>query len=43
MNKKEPELLAAFNEVLAEMLEVGEDGKSEMDKLILKYMGLINE
>ena len=43
VNKQCPELLDAFNEVLAEMLEVGEDGKSEIDKLILKYMGLTNE
>ena len=43
VNKQTPELLAAFNEVLTEMLVVGEDGKSEMDKLILKYMGLIDE
>ena len=28
------------NDVLEEMLEVGDDGKSEMDKLIIKYMGL---
>lgn len=43
VNKQQPELLNTFNEVLAEMLEVGEDGKSEIDKLILKYMGLTNE
>ena len=43
VNKQRPELLAAFNEVLAEMLEIGEDGKSEIDKLILKYMGLTEE
>ena len=43
VNKQRPELLNAFNEVLAEMLVPGEDGKSEMDKLILKYMGLTEE
>ena len=43
VNKKLPELLAAFNEVLSEMLIKDESGKSEMDKLILKYMGLIDE
>ncbi len=43
VNKQRHELLAAFNAVLAEMLEVGEDGKSEIDKLILKYMGLTEE
>ena len=43
VNKQRPELLDTFNEVLTEMLEVGEDGKSEIDKLILKYMGLTEE
>lgn len=43
VNKQQPELLNTFNEVLTEMLEIGEDGKSEIDKLILKYMGLTNE
>lgn len=40
VNKQRPELLAAFNEVLAEMLAKDEGGHSEMDKLILQYMGL---
>lgn len=40
VNKQRPELLNAFNEVLTEMMQPGEDGKNEMDKLILKYMGL---
>ena len=43
INKLRPELLNAFNEVLAEMLEPSEDGQSEIDKLILKYMGLQDE
>ena len=43
VNKQRPELLEAFNQVLTEMLEPGEDGQSEMDKLILKYMGLSEE
>ena len=43
VNKERPELLEAFNEVLTEMLQVGEDGETELDKLILKYMGLTNE
>ena len=43
VNKQRPELLAAFNEVLEEMLVVGPDGQSEMDKLILKYMNLNEE
>jgi polar amino acid transport system substrate-binding protein len=43
VNKNRPELLSAINEVLTEMLEPGEDGKSEIDKLILKHMGLTDE
>ncbi len=43
VNKQRPELLNAFNEVLSEMLQPGEDGKTQIDKLILKYMGLIEE
>ena len=43
VNKQRTELFNAFNKVLAEMLEPGEDGKTEIDKLILKYMGLANE
>lgn len=40
VNKNQTELLDAFNAVLEEMLTPGQDGKTEMDKLILKYMGL---
>ena len=43
VNKNRPELLSAINEVLTEMLEPGEDGKTEIDKLILKHMGLTDE
>ena len=43
VNKKRGELLTAINEVLSEMLTVGDDGYSEIDKLILKHMGLTNE
>lgn len=43
VNKNRPELLAAFNEVLAEMLEPNEAGETEMDRLIIKYMGLEEE
>ena len=43
VNKDRPELLEAFNEVLEGMLVQDESGKSEIDKLVLKYMGLINE
>ena len=42
VNKQRAELLNAFNEVLAEMLEPDKKKKSEIDKLILKYMGLTN-
>ena len=40
VNKKRPELLNAFNEVLTEMLEKDDNGKSTIDKLVLKHMGL---
>ena len=43
VNKERTELLEAFNEVLAEMLTENEDGQTEIDKLVLKYMGLQNE
>ena len=39
VNKDKTELLAAFNEVLAEMLTKDAEGKSEIDYLVLKYMG----
>lgn len=39
VNKEKTELLEAFNEVLAEMLTKDPDGKSEIDRLVLKYMG----
>lgn len=42
VNKQQTGLLNTFNEVLAEMLVPDENGKSEIDKLILKYMGLTN-
>ena len=38
VNKDRGELLAAFNEVLTEMI-----GDGEIDRLILKYMGLTDE
>lgn len=43
VNKNRTELLDAFNEVLAEMLDQDEQGQTEIDKLVLKYMGLENE
>lgn len=43
VNKQQPELLNAFNEVLTEMLQPGPDGTTEIDHLILHYMGLEKE
>ena len=43
VNRNRTELLEAFNEVLAEMLTENADGETEIDRLVLKYMGLSNE
>ena len=43
VNKNRTELLEAFNEVLEEMLVEDENGRSEIDRLVLKHMGLSNE
>lgn len=43
VNKERTELLEAFNEVLAEMLTENADGTTEIDRLVLKYMGLFDE
>ena len=43
VNKGRPELLEAFNEVLSEMLIKDEAGESEIDRLVLKHMGLKDE
>lgn len=43
VNKNRKELLEAFNDVLTEMLVQDENGKSTIDKLVLKYMGLSDE
>ncbi|MBR2994671.1 amino acid ABC transporter substrate-binding protein [Candidatus Saccharibacteria bacterium] len=43
VNRDKTELLEAFNEVLAEMLTKNEGGLSEIDRLVLKYMGLSDE
>lgn len=40
VNKDRSELLQAFNEVLADMLVENESGQTEIDRLVLKYMGL---
>lgn len=39
VNKERTELLETFNEVLAEMLTKDAEGKTEIDRLVLKYMG----
>lgn len=43
VNKQRPELLAAFNEILADMLVPTSDGHTEIDHLILQYMGIKEE
>ena len=43
VNKERGDLLEAFNEVLSEMLTEDEEGVSEIDRLVLKYMGLSDE
>ncbi|MBR3228987.1 amino acid ABC transporter substrate-binding protein [Candidatus Saccharibacteria bacterium] len=43
VNKDRGDLLEAFNEVLAEMLTEDEEGVTEIDRLVLKYMGLSDE
>ena len=43
VNKERTELLEAFNEVLGEMLTENEEGITEIDRLVLKYMGLLDE
>lgn len=40
VNKERGDLLAAFNEVLGEMLTEDENGQTEIDRLVIKYMGL---
>ena len=40
VTKGNDDLLKAINEVLEEMLKKGTDGKSEIDKLVMKHMGL---
>ena len=43
VNKEKTELLDAFNEVLTEMLVKDADGFTEIDRLVIKYMGLSDE
>ncbi|MBR2803090.1 amino acid ABC transporter substrate-binding protein [Candidatus Saccharibacteria bacterium] len=43
VNKSRGDLLEAFNEVLGEMLTEDAEGVTEIDRLVLKYMGLSDE
>ena len=43
VNKNHPELLEAFNEVLTEMIKKDPKGISQIDRLVIKYMGLAEE
>ena len=43
VNKERGDLLEAFNEVLGEMLTEDAEGMTEIDRLVLKYMGLSDE
>lgn len=43
VNKERTELLDAFNEVLTEMIKKDPKGISEIDRLVVKYMGLGEE
>lgn len=43
VNRDRTELLEAFNKVLAEMLVENDEGVSEIDRLVLEYMGLADE
>jgi polar amino acid transport system substrate-binding protein len=43
VNKERTELLEAFNEVLTEMTKKDPKGISEIDRLVIKYMGLSDE
>ena len=40
VNKERTDLLEAFNEVLAEMLTENNGGQTEIDRLVLKHMGM---
>ena len=43
VNRERTELLDAFNEVLGEMMIKDTNGQTEIDRLVLKYMGIENE
>ena len=43
VNRERTELLMAFNEVLAEMLTENTEGMTEIDRLVLKYMGIAED
>ena len=43
VNRDRTELLEAFNAVLSEMMVRDENGENEIDRLVMKYMGLADE
>ena len=43
VNKDRGDLLEAFNEVLSEMLTEDENGETEIERLVIQYMGLSDE
>ena len=43
VNRDRTELLEAFNDVLSEMMVRDENGENEIDRLVIKYMGLADE
>ena len=43
VNRDKGDLLEAFNEVLSEMLTEDDEGKTEVDRLVLKYTGFSDE
>jgi polar amino acid transport system substrate-binding protein len=42
VTKGNDELLKAINEVLADLMKKGDDGKSEIEKMVMKHMGFAN-
>ena len=42
VTKGNDELLAAINEVLTDLMKKGDDGKSEIEKMVMKHMGFEN-
>ena len=42
VTKGNDELLKAINEVLADLMKKGDDGKTEIEKMVMKHMGFAN-